>query len=96
MATQLSGYRKIALRRKGAHVAKWTTAAQALRPVSARYGRRGSFIGVLLPPRANGRGCAMLAWIDRTNDGLSGMPADGTSLPAKKGLRHIPLGRLGV
>ena len=27
----------------------------------------------------------MLAWIDRTNDGLSWMPADGTSLPAKKG-----------
>ena len=27
----------------------------------------------------------MRAWIDRTNDGLSGMPADGTSLPAKKG-----------
>ena len=33
----------------------------------------------------------MLAWIDRTNDGLSWMPADGTSLPAKRGLRHIPL-----
>src|SRR5262249_36692371 len=28
---------------------------------------------------------AMPAWIDRTNDGLSGMPADGISLPPKKG-----------
>jgi hypothetical protein len=37
----------------------------------------------------------MRAWIDRTNDGLSGMPADGISLPPKKGgLRHVPLGRL--
>jgi hypothetical protein len=27
----------------------------------------------------------MRAWIDRTNDGLSGMPADGISLPPKKG-----------
>ena len=27
----------------------------------------------------------MRAWIDRTNDGLSGMPADGISLPLKKG-----------
>jgi hypothetical protein len=27
----------------------------------------------------------MQAWIDRTNDGLSGMPADGISLPTKKG-----------
>src|SRR5262245_33823276 len=26
----------------------------------------------------------MQAWIDRTNDGLSGMPADGISLPLKK------------
>ena len=26
----------------------------------------------------------MRAWIDRTNDGLSGMPADGISLPLKK------------
>jgi hypothetical protein len=25
----------------------------------------------------------MRAWIDRTNDGLSGMPADGISLPRK-------------
>src|SRR5258707_7641541 len=52
--------------------------------------RRGSFIGVLLPDRlyctrVNGRGRAMRAWIDRTNDGLSGMPADGISLPPKKG-----------
>src|SRR6476646_2423906 len=31
------------------------------------------------------RGRAMRAWIDRTNDGLSGMPADGISLPPKKG-----------
>jgi hypothetical protein len=37
----------------------------------------------------------MRAWIDRTKDGLSGMPADGISLPLKKGgLRHVPLGRL--
>src|SRR5215471_18333026 len=28
---------------------------------------------------------ATRAWIDRTNDGLSGLPADGTSLPPKKG-----------
>jgi hypothetical protein len=35
----------------------------------------------------------MRAWIDRTNDGLSGMPADGISLPPKKGgPRHVPLG----
>jgi len=27
----------------------------------------------------------MPAWIDRINDGLSGMPADGISLPVKKG-----------
>src|SRR6516162_6463117 len=52
--------------------------------------RRGSFIAVLLPDRlyctrVNGRGRAMRAWIDRTNDGLSGMPADGISLPPKKG-----------
>jgi len=26
----------------------------------------------------------MRAWIDRTNDGLSGMPADGISLPPKE------------
>ena len=52
--------------------------------------RRGSFIAVLLRDRlyctrVNGRGRAMRAWIDRTNDGLSGMPADGISLPPKKG-----------
>jgi hypothetical protein len=66
--------------------------------------RKGSFIGVPLPDRryctrVKGRGRAMRAWIDRTNDGLSGMPADGISLPPKKGgLRHVPLGparRLG-
>jgi hypothetical protein len=34
MATQLSGYRSIALRRKGTHVAKWSTGAQVLRRVS--------------------------------------------------------------
>src|SRR2546430_12289357 len=28
--------------------------------------------------RVNGRGRAMRAWIDRTNDGLSRMPADGS------------------
>jgi len=27
----------------------------------------------------------MRAWIDRTNDGLSGIPADGISLPQTKG-----------
>jgi hypothetical protein len=36
----------------------------------------------------------MRAWIDRTNDGLSGMPADGISLPLKRGLRHVPLGQV--
>src|SRR6516162_5470024 len=47
------------------------------------------------PPcaRVNARGRAMRAWIDRTNDGLSGMPADGIGLPPKKeGPRHVPLG----
>ena len=34
--------------------------------------------------RAYGRGRAMRAWIDRTNDGLSGMPADGIRSAAKK------------
>src|SRR5262245_16323410 len=58
--------------------------------------RRGSFIGVLLPDRlyctrVNGRGRAMRAWIDRTNDGLSGMTADGISLPTKKGDRGTSL-----
>src|SRR5262249_15091154 len=75
------------------------TAGSAAAP-AARYRkfRRGGFMGVLLPDRlyctrANGRGRAMRAWIDRTNDGLSGMPADGISLPLKKGgLRHVPLG----
>jgi hypothetical protein len=47
-------------------------------------------MGVLLPDRlyctrVNARGRAMRTWIDRTNDGLSGMPADGISLPPKKG-----------
>src|SRR5262245_27108596 len=60
--------------------------------------RRGSFIGVLLPhrlycTRINGRGPAMRAWIDRTNDGLSGVPADGISLPLKRGTSARP-GRL--
>src|SRR5262245_55622181 len=45
--------------------------------------------------RVDGRGRAMRAWIDRTNDGPSGMPADGISLPPTKGgLRHVPLGEL--
>src|SRR5215831_17374014 len=70
-----------------------STAAPAAR---CRKILRGSFIGVLLPDRlyctrVNGRGRAMRAWIDRTNDGLSGMPADGISLPLKRGLRHVPL-----
>jgi hypothetical protein len=34
----------------------------------------------------------MRAWIDRTNDGLSGMPADGISLPPKKGTSARPAG----
>ena len=39
------------------------------------------------------RGRATRAWVDRTNDGLSGTPADGISLPPKEGgLRHVPLG----
>jgi hypothetical protein len=47
-------------------------------------------MGVLLPDRlyctrVNARERAMRTWIDRTNDGLSGMPADGISLPPKKG-----------
>src|SRR5262245_50095416 len=79
------------------------TAGSAAAPaVRSKNWRRGSFIGVLLPYRARakkGRGRAMRAWIDRTNDGLSGMPADGISLPPKKGgPRHVPLGptlRLG-
>jgi len=41
----------------------------------------------------------MRAWIDRTNDGLSGMPADGISLPPKeRGTSARPAGaarRLG-
>src|SRR6266540_7118255 len=67
------------------------TAGSAAAPAArCKNVRRGSFIGVLLPDclyctRANGRGRAMRAWIDRTNDGLSGMPADGISLPPKKG-----------
>src|SRR5262245_30354839 len=67
------------------------TAGSAAAPAArCRNRRRGSFIAVLLPDRlyctrANGRGRAMRAWIDRTNDGLSGMPADGISLPPKKG-----------
>src|SRR5262249_61837142 len=35
---------------------------------------------------------AMRAWIDSTNDGLSGMPADGISLPPKKGTSARPAG----
>jgi uncharacterized protein len=31
------------------------------------------------------RTCHALGLLDRTNDGLSGMPADGISLPPKKG-----------
>jgi hypothetical protein len=60
-------------------------------------------MGVLLPDRlyctrVNARGRAMRTWIDRTNDGLSGMPADGISLPPKKGTSARPAGaarRLG-
>src|SRR5262249_18658679 len=40
--------------------------------------------------RINERGRAMRAWIDRTNDGLSGMPADGISLPLKRGTSARP------
>src|SRR5262245_47726973 len=64
--------------------------------------RWGSFIAVLLPDRLlharKWRGRAMRAWIDRTNDGLSGMPADGISLPPKRGISARPAGaarRLG-
>src|SRR5215471_6128569 len=71
-----------------------TAAAPAAR---CRKILRGSFIGVLLPDRlyctrVNGRGPAMRAWIDRTNDGLSGMPADGISLPLKRGTSARPAG----
>jgi hypothetical protein len=58
-------------------------------------------VSVLLPdrPRAKkGRGSAIRTWIDRTNDGLSGMPADGISLPPKRGTSARPAGaarRLG-
>src|SRR5262249_9962285 len=64
-----------------------------LRPCDARYRRqRGSARCEMekistgkfhwrAPP--DGRGRAMRAWIDRTNGGLSGMPADGISLPQK-------------
>src|SRR5262245_10162132 len=48
--------------------------------------------------RVNGRRRAMRAWIDRTNDGQSGMPADGISMPTKKGTSACPAGparRLG-
>src|SRR3989441_11930610 len=68
------------------------TAGSAVAPTARcrKCLRWGSFIGVLLPDRlyctrVHGRGRAMRAWIDRTNDGLSGMPADGISLPPKKG-----------
>src|SRR6266540_4277587 len=67
------------------------TAGSAAAPAArCKNVRRGSFIGVLLPDRLyctreKGRGRAMRAWIDRTNDGLSGMPADGISLPLKRG-----------
>src|SRR5215471_13603656 len=75
-----------------------STAAPAAR---CRKILRGSFIGVLLPDRlyctrVNGRGRAMRAWIDRTNDGLSGMPADGISLPLKRGLRHFSAGPFSI
>jgi hypothetical protein len=67
--------------------AKREVAGSAAAPAARHKNvRRGRFIGVLLPDRlyctrAYSRGCAMRAWIDRTNDGLSGMPADGISLP---------------
>src|SRR4030095_7835428 len=67
-----------------------TTGSAAAPAARCRNFRRGSFIGVLLPDRlcctrVNRRGRTMRAWIDRTKDGLSGMPADGISLPPKKG-----------
>jgi hypothetical protein len=60
-------------------------------------------MGVLLPDRlyctrVNAPGRAMRTWIDRTIDGLSGMPADGISLPPKRGTSARPAGaarRLG-
>src|SRR6516162_4595374 len=50
----------------------------------------GKFHCVVLPDRlyctrVNGRGRAMREWLDRTTDGLSVMPADGISLPPRKG-----------
>src|SRR5215831_15604960 len=74
-----------------------TTGSAAAPAARCKKFRRGSFIGILLPDRlyftrVNGRGRAIQAWIDRTNDGLSGMPADGISLPPKKGLRHVRCG----
>ena len=34
----------------------------------------------------------MRVWIDRTNDGLSGMPADSITLPLKRGTSARPAG----
>ena len=77
-----------------------------LRPRDARYSRqRGSANGEMQkitarkfhwrppPNRARAKKGAG-TWIDRTNDGLSGMPADGISLPAKKGTSARPPRRL--
>src|SRR5262245_27689715 len=53
---------------------------------------------IVVCTRVNGRGRATLAWIDRTNDGLSGMPADGNSLLPTRGTSARPAGatrRLG-
>ena len=74
-----------------------TTGSAAAPAARCRKCRRGSFIGILLPDRlyftrVNERGRAIRAWLDRTNDGLSGMPADGISLPPKKGTSARPLG----
>jgi hypothetical protein len=52
---------------------------------AGKFYRLSSSLIVSCCARANGRGRAMRAWIDRTNDGLSGMPADGFSLPPKRG-----------
>jgi hypothetical protein len=44
--------------------------------------------------RVNGRGRAMRAWMDRTNDGLSGMPATASACRQKGGTSTRPAGRL--
>ena len=55
----------------------------------------GDFSLIVFIERVNRRGRARQAWIDRRNDGLSRVPADGISLPLMKGTSARPaLGRL--